>query len=387
MRFANYNDNWNKSQLKNLCIFLKGNGVSKDELSKEGQPCILYGELYTTYKTSKIKEIKSRTMLDNPNLVRSKKNDVIIPCSGETAIDIATSVCVPVDNVILGGDLTIIRSNLDGEFLSNQINSVKRKAIATIAQGASIVHLHADDLKNIEIDFPTLAEQRKIADFIGVLDDRIEAQSKIIENLKYYKKIISDNFLYSKDTISYKPLKEFGKLKNGYAFKSENYVENGLYNIITIANVSGDRYIQTKECNKIKDLPNDIQKHQVLQENDILISLTGNVGRVSLATNGQHLLNQRVGLFELFDKNLTEYIYQCLSNKRFEKSMTLKGQGAAQLNIGKDDIENYLIPQPNNESKKVISLLSYIDKKISIEYSLLQKYREQKTFLLSNMFI
>ena len=255
------------------------------------------------------------------------------------------------------------------------------------ARNHGLLNMSVEDYFATKHYLPEITEQKKIASFLNLITKRIETQSKIIENIKYYKKIISDNFLYSKDTISYKPLKEFGKVKNGYAFKSENYVENGLYNIITIANVSGDKYIQTKECNKIKDLPNDIQKHQVLQENDILISLTGNVGRVSLATNGQHLLNQRVGLFELFDKNLTEYIYQCLSNKTFEKSMTLKGQGAAQLNIGKDDIENYLIPQPNNESKKVISLLSYIDKKISIEYSLLQKYREQKSFLLSNMFI
>lgn len=94
-------------------------------------------------------------------------------------------------------------------------------------------------------------------------------------------KAISTQLLYGgslKDTIS---LAELGTLKNGYAFKSSTYCENGNYSIITIANVTGDRYVSA-DCNRVLDQPCDIQEHQVLKENDILISLTGNVGRVSL---------------------------------------------------------------------------------------------------------
>ena len=170
--------------MKNLCTFAKGYGIAKENLSAEGNPCILYGELYTTYKTAIAKDIKSKTQLDPSDLFHSKANDVIIPCSGETAIDIATSVCVPYDNVLLGGDLTVIRSKLNGAFLSNQLNGVRRKKIATIAQGASIVHLHADELKKISITYPTSDEQDKIAHFIDCLDERIATQNKIIKGRK-----------------------------------------------------------------------------------------------------------------------------------------------------------------------------------------------------------
>ena len=166
--------------MKNLCMFAKGYGIAKENLSKEGNPCILYGELYTTYKTAIAKDIKSRTQLDQSDLFHSKANDVIIPCSGETAIDIATSVCIPYDDILIGGDLTVIRSKLNGAFLSNQLNGVRRKKIATIAQGASIVHLHADELKKISITYPTSEEQDKIANFIACLDERIAVQNKII---------------------------------------------------------------------------------------------------------------------------------------------------------------------------------------------------------------
>ena len=112
--------------MREICCFYKGYGISKENLSNEGTPCILYGELYTTYKTAIAKVIRSKTNLNSPTLFHSKKNDVIIPCSGETAEDIATSVCVPYDDILLGGDLTVIRSNLDGAFLSNQINHARK---------------------------------------------------------------------------------------------------------------------------------------------------------------------------------------------------------------------------------------------------------------------
>ena len=75
-----------------VCSFRKGYGIAKDDLSSDGTPCILYGELYTTYKTAIAKTIKSKTSIQSKSLVYSQKDDVIIPCSGETAEDIATSI-------------------------------------------------------------------------------------------------------------------------------------------------------------------------------------------------------------------------------------------------------------------------------------------------------
>ena len=388
MRFHGYDDEWNKKQFKECCEFLKGKGISKDDLSETGNPCILYGELYTTYKTAVVRDIKSKTKLNSALLVKSKKNDVIMPGSGETAIDIATSTCIPYDNVLLGGDLNIIRSQLDGIFLSNQINFARRFEIAEVAQGASIVHLHSNDIKNLYLYFPSYNEQLKIAEFSELLDNRIVAQSKIIKELKSYKNIVSNKLLYSDKSVENNRLSSFATLKNGYAFKSSEYEKNGIFKIITIANVTGERYINTENCNKVNFLPTDIQKHQQLKNNDILISLTGNIGRVSLCNQNNCLLNQRVGLLEIKDSNLVEYIYQCLANKHFKKEMTLKGQGAAQLNIGKDDIENYKIPICQKEKKnKICCLLKSLDKKIAIEEKILNDYQLIKKYLLSNMFI
>ena len=166
-------------------------------------------------------------------------------------------------------------------------------------------------------------------------------------------------------------------------------MQKGGYLILTISNVTGERYIQ-QEGNTISTLPNDIQEHQVLKENDILISLTGNVGRVSLNNGSNHLLNQRVGLFQLADEQYREYIYQVLATPQFEKSMINKGQGAAQMNIGKSDVEDFEIPFDENVQDKLLditNLLYLLDTKLICEQTIFHKMQEQKQFLLQQMFI
>lgn len=131
MRF-NYAGNWTINTLDEICDFYKGNGLSKSDLSSEGRPCILYGELYTSYKKEIIDSIisKTDTMLSKPFI--SQKNDVIIPGSGEDPIDIAVARAIENDGIILGGDLNVLRLHPKylGAFLSYQLNGKRRYEIA-----------------------------------------------------------------------------------------------------------------------------------------------------------------------------------------------------------------------------------------------------------------
>lgn len=182
---------------------------------------------------------------------------------------------------------------------------------------------------------------------------------------------------------------EIGNLKNGYAFQSSSYDDNGEYEIVTISNVTGDRNICSNGCNRILTKPSDLQSHQELKSGDILISLTGNVGRVSLCSDGKFLLNQRVGLLKLNAGVNAEYIYQVISTKRFEQAMISCGQGAAQMNIGKGDIENYNVPYSDNSSilLHIASILKTYDAGILVESRKLQLLNIQKRYLLTQMFI
>ena len=262
--------------------------------------------------------------------------------------------------------------------------------IRRIAQGTKIYSINSKNFSECYIGIPSKEEQKKIATLLRLIDERITTQNKIIEDLKKLKSAISKILFTRKDLLETTiRLADIATLKNGYAFQSSKYNILGKWKIITIANVSGGRYINEEDCNCIINLPNDIQVHQVLKEGDILISLTGNVGRVSLCKDGNYLLNQRVGLLHI-TKNLNqEFLYQVLSSRRFENSMVACGQGAAQMNIGKGNVENFVLPYSSNANNihLVARILHSYDECIINELRELTLLTKQKQYLLRQMFI
>ena len=214
--------------------------------------------------------------------------------------------------------------------------------------------------------------------------------SPLIKDCLFCRSAISQHLFTRKDLLETTIcLADIATLKNGYAFQSSKYNTLGKWKIITIANVSGERYINDEDCNCIINFPNDIQDHQVLKEGDILISLTGNVGRVSLCKSGNYLLNQRVGLLQIAKNINQEFLYQVLSSRRFENSMIACGQGAAQMNIGKGDVESYVLPYSSNVNniRMIAEILQSYDEFIINERRMQTLLTLQKQYLLQQMFI
>ena len=265
-----------------------------------------------------------------------------------------------------------------------------QKHIKRITVGGAVPTLSQNEMGRIRITLPPNAEQDRISALFKLLNYRIETQKKIIEDLKKLKDAISKSLFSCYDLLEAKmQISQIASLKNGYAFQSSSYDSSGEYEIITIANVAGDRYICTEGCNRIHTLPSDLQPHQELKDGDILISLTGNVGRVSLCKEGKYLLNQRVGLLQLKAGVNREFVYQVLSSHKFELSMISCGQGAAQMNIGKGDVESFVIPYSNNSEnlQRISLILRSYDKLVLTESTRLQLLLNQKQYIISNMFI
>ncbi len=184
---------WENKKLGNIAQFSKGKGISKVEISEEGKyECIRYGELYTHYGET-ISEIQSRTDLKGNELVFSENNDVIIPASGESQIDIAKASCVLKSGVALGGDINIMKGEFDGVFLSYYLNHKKRNEIATLAQGVSVVHLYSSQLSTLELQLPSLKEQNLISKFISIIENKINRTENQIQQTQEYKKGLLQN--------------------------------------------------------------------------------------------------------------------------------------------------------------------------------------------------
>ena len=266
----------------------------------------------------------------------------------------------------------------------------KKKDLIRKSCGSTFLEISANEVRKIQVSVPSDVEQQKIAELLSLIDERIATQNKIIEDLKKLKSAISKHLFTRKDLLETTIcLSEIATLRNGYAFQSSKYNALGKWKILTITNVSGERHINDEDCNCIINLPDDIQDHQVLKEGDILISLTGNVGRVSLCKDGDYLINQRVGLLQLAKNVNQEFLYQILSSQKFENSMIACGQGAAQMNIGKGDVESYVLPYSSNGNNIlwIAKILHSYDECIINEQRRLTLLTMQKQYLLTQMFI
>ena len=185
---------WEEVRLGDIATFYKGKGISKNDISDKGIECIRYGELYTKYG-EKIEKVFSKTSIDRNNLFLSEKNDILIPASGETAIDIATASCVLKDDIALSGDINVIRTNEDGVFLSYYLNVTAKTKIASLAQGVSVIHLYQSQLQALKIKLPPKQEQQKIAQVLTTADKEIELLKEEFETLKEQKRGVMQRLL------------------------------------------------------------------------------------------------------------------------------------------------------------------------------------------------
>ena len=369
LRFGEYSDEWNLTELQKVATISKGSGISKDQLSENGTYCILYGELYTKYNSEIISEVYSKTELDAANLVKSKENDVIIPCSGETAIDISTARCVPFNGILLGGDLNIIRlKNQNGGFFAYQLNGKRKVDIAKVAQGVSVVHLYGEHLKRVKIAYPTYSEQKKIADFLSLLDSRIATQNKIIQQLQSLIKGIYDKVF--EDISDYQKLSSVCTIQKGQQVNGEELSE------------LGDYYVMNGGIE-----PSGYYDRYNTDANTISISEGGNSCGYVLYNNvpfwsGGHcytLQNIKEGYHNLF-------LYHYL--KAREKEIMALRIGSGLPNIQKKDLEKFIVPiLPLETQVGIVDGINKIETKFKQEKDILSAYQKQKAYLLRNLFI
>ncbi len=189
IRFKGFTDPWEQRKLGDLCAFAKGHGYSKADVRDAGTPLILYGRLYTQYE-SRIDDVDTFAIEQEGSLC-SKGNEVIVPASGETADDIAVAASVRRSGVILGGDLNVITpgNELDPDYVALGITYGKaHRDLAKRAQGKSVVHIHGDDISDIEFAYPSVSEQRTISSAVLSLDSLITLHQRKLELLKNVKK-------------------------------------------------------------------------------------------------------------------------------------------------------------------------------------------------------
>lgn len=385
LRFP-YKGDWHKRKLNEICLFFKGNGLSKSDLSNEGFPCILYGELYTTYKNEVISDIVSKTTTTLSNPFLSKNNDLIIPGSGEDPIDIAVARAIYQNDIILGGDLNVLRpkSNVSAAFLSYQLNGVRRYDIAKKAQGKSIVHLHNSDLKEVCVSIPTYDEQLHIVKLLTKIDEMIETQIKIIADCLSYRNAIVDYFFESLSS-NWRQV----KLSNILKEYSELHVKD---NSIIHATLSKEGiYPKTDRYDRDFLVKDEEKKYKVSHLNDICYNPANlKFGVITRNTFGDCIISPIYITFTINNNYLPKFVELLVTRKQFITQARKYEQGTVyeRMAVNSSDLlsMNVFIPSLSIQ-QKIVDIVDIIDNKINNEKELLNLYKMQKDYLLKNMFI
>lgn len=403
LRFPEFQGDWEKHNLGEIASFSKGKGISKADIVEGGAiECIRYGELYTTYGET-IDEVKSRTNIEVDDLVLSEANDVIIPASGETQIDIATASCVLREGIALGGDLNIIKTENNGVFLSYYLNYKKKQEIASLAQGISVVHLYSSQLSLLVLNLPLRAEQDKIALFIRSTAEKIQALKKKHSLLEQYKKGVIQK-IFSKDlrfkdeknndfpNWQVKKLEELGDTYSGLSGKSkENFGKGKPY--IQYKQIFDDNKIDISRF-ELVDIGENENQNKV-KFGDIFFTVSSEtpneIGMSSVLLNEIDELYLNSFCFGYRANSLTElspYFSRYLFRSEVFRTEIIKlAQGSTRYNMSKIQLLKIEIQLPCiEEQTKIANFLSAIDKKISISKFEIERIRAWKNGLLQKIF-
>lgn len=197
-------EEWDVKCLNSLGYFLRGRGVSKNELIDDGLPCLTYGELYTSHHNVIRKFTSFISGQSADQSVELEQGDILFAGSGETLEEIGKSAAfVDPFKAYAGGDIIILRQRTqDPHFLGYLLNyETVNRQIHKLGQGHSVVHIYPSGLQKIKIPLPPLPEQQKIAAILSTWDEAIEKTQSLIDQIRQRNKGLAQQLLTGKKRL------------------------------------------------------------------------------------------------------------------------------------------------------------------------------------------
>lgn len=268
-----------------------------------------------------------------------KKGDILFSTVG--TIGIASYMSS--DLGCIAQNIIALRTNelCESEYLYYYLISEKTRAeLLNLDIGGVQPSIKVPHLLNIKLSLPPLSEQKRIAGILSALDDKIDLNRRINANLEAQAMA-----LYKHWFVDFEPwngvmphdwregcIADIVELLNGFAFKSSDFDENGHYRLITIKGVQ-DGKMSTEGADKLSTIPPQMPEWCLLQKGDILLSLTGNVGRCCLVDENNCLLNQRVAKIRPKNDYNKLFSYIMFRQNEMKARLISIARGTAQMNL------------------------------------------------------
>ena len=240
-------------------------------------------------------------------------------------------------------------------------------------EASGVPSLSKSTIEKISINVPIVEEQRKIANLMSLLDDRIATQIKIIEDLKKLKSAIS-NEIFNHTSNRKCELKEIASVIMGQSPSSHAYNNNAdglplIQGNLDIENGQLSPRIYTSEIT------------QTCECGDVILTVRAPVGEIAIAQQ-EACIGRGVCSIRPHVNNDTNIIYQFL--QYFKPKWGSLEQGSTFTAVSGTDIRGIAVSIPSADK---IELLNVYDNKIRVESRILTNLTQQKQYLLAQMFI
>ena len=285
----------------------------------------------------------------------------------------------------------IPKENISNEFVYYLIQT-KRKDLIRKSCGSTFLEISANEVRKIVVSIPTIKEQDKIAKLLSLLDERISTQSKIIDKLQSLIKGLNDSLyeLYGNGITT--SFAELGHSYSGLSGKTANDFGTGKP-FITYLNVYSNNIVNENDYQYVRI--NEGEKQNVVKYGDVLFTLSSEtpeevgVGSVFLGKEEVLLNSFCFGIhIENEEQVYSPYLSYYVSSTPFRKFIYPFAQGSTRFNLCKADFEKASIKLPLLENQiHIYAILNSIAEKIETEEMMLEKYLNQKQYLLRQMFI
>ena len=333
----------NKNYYGDYAVFIKPTDIS--EQSKY------------TYETE---EMYSRLAAEKYESSLIPKGAICVPCIGTIGTKMTMAPCDCYTNQSINS--IVCNDRYDNEYvyylIKNFLPGLKSYNLGTASGREYVSKSNFEKIELVAEQDKTI--QKKIGEFLSRYDSLIENYQKQIKLLeeaaqRLYKEWFIDLHFPEHENTNIidgvpegwekKKVNSIIELQSGFAFKSSTFDDNGAYKIVTIKNVK-DGAFDGDNVSKIVAIPDKMPKHCILADGDILLSLTGNVGRVCIVNGKNYLLNQRVAKLATGFKAFTYCLFR--SRDMFIEVNNL-ANGAAQQNVSPIRIGEMKILLPNSE--------------------------------------
>lgn len=361
--------NWEEISLHNLARWINGKAFTGTDFNQKGLglPILKIAEI-----KNGISDQTSFTDKEYDKEIFIKTGDILFPWSGtpETSIDIL--IWNGVNGWLNQHTFKVVpNSNMDKEFFYYLLRYLKVNfiKIASNKQMTGLGHVTVNDLKNLKVRIPGQFFQKKISLILSTLDKKIELNNKIAKNLEETAQTIFKEWFVNFRFPGYGKIKfvdselgniptdwNVGNIKDliniisGYPFSSKLYdTEKGL-GVVTIKNVQDADFIT--ECSAFireEAVPSKMSQDCRLTDGSILLSLTGNVGRVCFTYGGKYLLNQRVAKLVPIKKENKAFTYFMFRQTPMQNYLINLAKGSAQPNLSPVETGNIRIVIPSFE--------------------------------------